>query len=52
MFATLKVYLRGVNYLCYDEAVLTAHEAASYLNAGPEHLEAIRAEVFESKYAS
>jgi Zn-dependent peptidase ImmA (M78 family) len=36
----------------YDEAVLTAHEAASYLNAGPEHLDAIRAEVFESKYAS
>lgn len=36
----------------YDESVLTAHEAASYLNAGPEHLEDIRGEVFESKYAS
>lgn len=35
----------------YDESVLTAHEAASYLNAGPEHLEDIRGEVFESKYA-
>lgn len=36
----------------YDEAVLTAHEAASYLNAGPQHLDDIRSEVFDSPYAS
>lgn len=36
----------------YDEAVITAHEAASYLNAGPQHLEDIREEVFESRYSS
>ena len=32
----------------YDESVLTAHEAAAYLNAGPQHLEEIREEVSES----
>ncbi len=35
----------------YDEAVLTAHEAAAYLNAGPQHLEEIREEVSASRFA-
>lgn len=35
----------------YDESVLTAHEAAAYLNAGPQHLDEIREEVQESRYA-
>ncbi len=35
----------------YDEAVLTAHEAASQLGTGPQHLDEIRGEVFESRYA-
>ena len=35
----------------YDESVLTAHEAAAYLNAGPQHLEEIREEVSASRFA-
>ena len=35
----------------FDELVLTAHEAAGYLDAGPQHLDDIRQEVLESRFA-
>ena len=35
----------------FDESMLTAHEASVFLDAGPQHLDDIRQEVLESRYA-